>query len=151
MILAPRWTIFAAGIGFALVLNLILLAKVSVMEAGLFLPIGVALLLIVLYAGGHALRKRRFIALGADGRGEVPRLAHLLAQREARRFDIGETVTRYDPPYILFEPPLETDSGERIDKLFLQGRHVHGGAGRIEAFAAFANSLHGRQTEGAEE
>ncbi|MCQ8185086.1 hypothetical protein [Parvularcula maris] len=130
-----------AALGFAVTTSLILLTRTSAMEAGLFLPIFVLFLLLVLYAIAYHLRKPVLIALDAEGKGAIPKLPHLLARQDPRRFEAHGTTIAYEDYYLIFDPALRTTSGERIEKLYLNPKQVSGGLARIEAFTRFARQF----------
>jgi hypothetical protein len=130
-----------AALGFALTTSLILLARTSRMEAGLFLPIFVLFLLLVLYAIAYHLRKPVLIALDGEGRGAIPKLPHLLAAFDNQRFDARGTLIAYEHPYLTFDPALRTEGGGTIEKFYLNPKQVSGGLARIEAFTRFAQQF----------
>jgi hypothetical protein len=130
-----------AALGFAVTTSLILLARTSAMEAGLFLPVFVLFLLLVLYAIAYHLRKPVLIALDAKGRGAIPKLPHLFARQDPRCFEAHGTTVAYEHPYLTFDPALQTQSGERIEKLYLNHKQVSGGLSRIEAFTRFVQAF----------
>jgi hypothetical protein len=129
-----------AALGFAVTTSLILLARTSMMEAGLFVPIFVLFLLLVLYAIAYHVRKPVLIALDGKGLGAAPKLPHLFARVDQRRFDASASAITYEHPYLLFAPPVRTESGEAIEKLYLNPKHVSGGLSRIEAFLRYAEA-----------
>lgn len=147
MILGLRWPLIGASIGACLILCLVVVSRGSQAELALFLPLPLAGLILTSGSAIHALRKRRIIALYDNGAGEAPAVPNLLGKKNPRAFLLGETRTTYDPPYLLFEPPLEVEGDEPIDRLFVDARFTGGGIGKIAAFADYANGVAGHEPE----
>lgn len=148
MTLGFRWPLLGAAFGATFLLSLFVFARGSLMEWALFLPLVLAALLASLVGLIHSLRKGYMIRLDADGQGTAPILAHIAGRRHPRRFTLsGETLT-YDRPWLLIDPPVRTEDGETIDKVFLDGRFTGGGTDRIEAFMHYAQGIESEREEG---
>ena len=147
MILGLRWPLIGAAVGACLILCLVVVSRGSQAELALFLPIPLIGLVLTGVSAIHALRKRRIIALYDNGVGEAPVVPHLLGKKQSRAFLLGETRTMYEPPYLIFEPPLEVEGDKPIDRLFVDARFTGGGIGKIAAFADYANGVAGHEPE----